>query len=781
METKCKTNIGLVTLFKSNYGSALQCYSLKHEIEKRGYECDVLEQKLEGNEIYISKINTLLTLIANSLTHPSYFKSFREKRKSSNLSISSLNGIAAEKINFFVKTQIKPLRLSLSQLKSIGNDSEYSFFVAGSDQVWNGISPYQPFYFLNFSVDCKKIAYAPSFGGTEIKKYNRRYFKKSIKNFSHVSAREDEGVEIINNLTQRVVPRVADPTVLLSNEEWIQFSENCTVPEDEYVFVHFLDRLSDVAIKVLQIMQNELSLPIICFSYPHNELNAFADVQEINGSPEEYIALIRKAKYVLSDSFHTALFSIRFNRQLYVFPRQYKHGQEQSSRIISLLNNSDCINRYIKETPECLKELPNDAYDSSEFFDKERQNAIEFLDKAIGCKKGSDNQLKSEKKCVGCGICELVCPKKAIKMCSSERGFLIPNVNQDLCINCGLCAKVCHQTTERSHEFIKKGYIAFNTNHSLRAKSASGGIFSSIASSFLENGGVVVGARLYFEDGKPICKHSLAHNQDELEWILASKYVQSDCRAAFIDVKQQIALGVKILFAGTSCQIAALYKYLGANQLSNLYTIDLVCHGVPGIDIFSDYINYLEKESGKRIIDYKFRSKTNGEIKYEETIYFEDKSVICRPYSESIYCNMFLNRVSYREACYRCDYASLSKPADITIGDYFEARKDYPELFIAGSKFHGIMDISCMIIHSKQGLSVMEKYGGNVYSQEISVECIQNSHEQLCHSSKQSTFRLKFFKLYSKGGFKGVEQYYQRRNMLLKIPRMILSIVKRRN
>lgn len=45
--------------------------------------------------------------------------------------------------------------------------------------------------------------------------------------------------------------------------------------------------------------------------------------------------------------------------------------------------------------------------------------------------------------CTGCSVCLNVCYANAIKMISSEKDFLYPEVDVALCVNCKQCMKKC--------------------------------------------------------------------------------------------------------------------------------------------------------------------------------------------------------------------------------------------------------------------------------------------------------------------------------------------------
>ena len=86
-----------------------------------------------------------------------------------------------------------------------------------------------------------------------------------------------------------------------------------------------------------------------------------------------------------------------------------------------------------------------------------------------------------------------------------------------------------------------------------------------------------------------------------------SKYIQSRTDGIYKQVKADLKEGRKVLFSGTSCQVASLKRFVG--DAPNLYTIDLVCHGVPKEKLFQDYISFYESKNKCTVKNVSFRSK----------------------------------------------------------------------------------------------------------------------------------------------------------------------------
>lgn len=55
-----------------------------------------------------------------------------------------------------------------------------------------------------------------------------------------------------------------------------------------------------------------------------------------------------------------------------------------------------------------------------------------------------------------------------------------------------------------------------------------------------------------------------------------------------------------------------LKGYLG-REYENLYTIDIICHGVPNAKWFQDYIKVFETKLQGSIYSYNFRDKSRGQ------------------------------------------------------------------------------------------------------------------------------------------------------------------------
>lgn len=280
-------------------------------------------------------------------------------------------------------------------------------------------------------------------------------------------------------------------------------------------------------------------------------------------------------------------------------------------------------------------------------------------------------------KCTGCRSCLLSCPKACIFMQENSEGFLYPLVDAEKCVDCGLCVKKCPILSPVKLDWVKPDRYALILNDkNILSDSSSGGLFAGIASYFLENGGVVYGAAY---DENLNVHHIGIESSEELYKIQGSKYVTSNTEKTFERVKLNLQDGKRVLYSGSPCQIAGLKAYLG-KEYENLYTMDLICHGVPSAKLFRKYLEWLGKRNHGKIVYYGFRDKDvagwscGGKVKTKT----KTKTIegFCDPYY-----HQFLICGTYRESCYVCPFArSTQRIGDITMGDFWGTDKDYPEI-----------------------------------------------------------------------------------------------------
>ncbi len=276
--------------------------------------------------------------------------------------------------------------------------------------------------------------------------------------------------------------------------------------------------------------------------------------------------------------------------------------------------------------------------------------------------------------CYGCEACANVCPKKAINMVSADDGFIYPTVDDSLCINCGACQRVCPAINRVYDNFPSPKVFAAMANDDVRAKSASGGVFSLLAEYVLDQGGYVVGAA--FDDGYLSVSHIMINSKAELDRLRRSKYIQSRNGDIYKQVKEKLAEGAYVLFTGTPCQCAALKSFL-KKPYDKLIIVDLICHGTPSQKAWEGFVK--EVSAGKQIADVNFRYK--GVIGWSATTYlkFDDGTEYVKLFKDDPFEQAASKNLISRKSCSSCQFARVPRQGDLTIGDFWGISKKYDD------------------------------------------------------------------------------------------------------
>ena len=342
--------------------------------------------------------------------------------------------------------------------------------------------------------------------------------------------------------------------------------------------------------------------------------------------------------------------------------------------------------------------------------------------------------------CCGCSACVQRCPKQCISMNEDEEGFLYPIVDSSLCINCGLCEKVCPVTHQSSPKQPQSVYAAINPNEHIRKNSSSGGIFTLLAERIIEMRGIVFGAK--FSPTWEIV-HGSTETKEGLAPFRGSKYVQSEISKSYIEAQAYLKKGRYVLFSGTPCQIAGLHSFL-QKSYDNLFTVDIVCHGVPSPLVWRTYLK--KYQTLGTISQISFRDKTTGWEKYSFSIK-GDNSSLTECFTQNIYMQGFLKDLYLRPSCYHCPAKSGKSNSDITLADYWGIQDFHPDM-------DDDKGTSLVLIHSKKGEQLFASL--NCKSKKTSYAEALAGNPSITHSVPSPLLRENFWKLYALNGIAAI-------------------------
>lgn len=358
-------------------------------------------------------------------------------------------------------------------------------------------------------------------------------------------------------------------------------------------------------------------------------------------------------------------------------------------------------------------------------------------------------EIMNDKKCSGCMACANICPKAAIKIKKIE-GFEYPYIDEDICVKCGKCNISCPIINDSEEKkYSQKVYAAKNKNTQIRMNSSSGGVFTIIAEWILDNDGVVFGAKF---NEKMQVVHAYTETKEGLAVFRGSKYVQSKIGTSYKKVKEFLENGKKVLFTGTPCQVEGLLSFLG-KKYDNLYTQDIICHGIPSPFVWEKYLEYIEKIHGDSITNINFREKkqkgwTNYQVRYN----YENYEEIIN-HKDDLYMQIFLRNIALRESCYNCKFKKILRNSDFTIADFWGINTINPE-------FNDEKGVSALIINSNKGLEIFDNIKNKLEYTSQKIENIVKYNLCIKNSSARDKDRDIFIKELEENGFDFVIKKY---------------------
>lgn len=320
-------------------------------------------------------------------------------------------------------------------------------------------------------------------------------------------------------------------------------------------------------------------------------------------------------------------------------------------------------------------------------------------------------RITDKTQCCGCSACFTACPKDAITMKPDALGFRYPEVDADRCIDCGICEKVCAFGPVGDGALPEPFAVRHKDFPSVR-ESTSGAAFTALSDKVLDEGGSVYGAA--YDEGFRVV-HKRAETRKERDGFRKSKYVQSDMGDVFRQVRADLKEGKKVLFSGTPCQVAGLKSYIGPALCKGLYLVDIVCHGVPSPKVWEAYLEWMQEREGGKVLGVNFRDKAYGWRSCVETFEFKGKKVASKSYAF-----MYYKHLALRESCSVCPYASVRRPSDITLADYWRKDKTCPD-FASDN-----MGCSLVLCHTSKGRELLQSVSDSLMMAHADLgQCIQ--------------------------------------------------------
>ena len=373
-------------------------------------------------------------------------------------------------------------------------------------------------------------------------------------------------------------------------------------------------------------------------------------------------------------------------------------------------------------------------------------------------------------KCTGCCVCVSACPVGCITMEPDELGFLYPKTNSASCINCGKCIEVCPVSNGLSIKRCddKMTSLAIkNKDVAIRLESSSGGVFSLIAEKVISGGGIVYGAVF---DEEFYVVHMGVTDAQSLFRIRGSKISQSDTSSVFKEVKDHLDSNRTVLFTGTPCQVSGLYNYLGKDY-DNLFTQDLICHGVCSPVVLRKYLKEKEVNQGAKIHTVCLRNKDNGWRDYSVRLEFDNGTQYLISHSKDDLMRIYLRNYALRTSCYNCSFKGDNRCSDITLADLWGAEKMVPSL-------DDNKGLSLVICRTLKGKKLIESVLSETESRPINYELAVSFNKSAIESAKEPVNNASFRDDLNNMDLNLLVKKYCKVSLITKLKRIVKHIVR---
>ena len=364
--------IGIITLSASyNCGSMLQSYALKEALKKYG-DVEIINFSSEASHFYYDIVpKTFIAQIKMELHHKGIVKKLKKETAA------------------YIDFQKKFLRITgkeyfTKDLSEIAD--KYDIIVAGSDQIWNVcMGDFDEAFLCNWTAK-KKIAYAPSLGGHDIRESNNSQKLISyIKDFACVSVRESVGKKCLDEILERDIPKVLDPTLIFGNDNWLKIIKKPKI-QGEYIFFYSWAYCYEELRDIVSSRAKETGLPVYVIDAhkwrTHNyKEDSFILYEE--AGPLAFLSLMANAKECFVESFHGMLFAYMFKKDFWLLDthEDYNALDARLKELVELVGAKNrIVTKFNKTSIDFNQEFP---YKKNDYLESMQNVSWNYLDKAF--------------------------------------------------------------------------------------------------------------------------------------------------------------------------------------------------------------------------------------------------------------------------------------------------------------------------------------------------------------------------------------------------------------
>lgn len=383
--------VGIVTIVRcNNYGAELQAFALQRKMALMGLRAEIIDYLFykhpEARHTVASRPfyhfpltwrvkELLLPLVERLRTLP--YAGAAKRRRHNFDDFHRRNTV-------FSKTRFRcceELEEAFGGQASCG--AQYDVYCVGSDQVWSphcytNLSP----YFLAFAPPGRRrFSYASSFGVVDVPEEAKPRYAEGLRGLDVIGVREATGADIVRRLTQRQATVVADPTLLLTAEQWRKVAKYHKVPQRPYLLLYVLAESGYITRVARQVAQERgLGIVRICKCAARQDWGASGIDDILDAGPDDFVGLFDRAQVVLTNSFHGTAFSLIFGKD---FRACLRPQGAKNSRITDLLRRLELMERIQYEDEPLSAVAPLNTAELEERLRGLRTEAESFINRAI--------------------------------------------------------------------------------------------------------------------------------------------------------------------------------------------------------------------------------------------------------------------------------------------------------------------------------------------------------------------------------------------------------------
>lgn len=368
-----KNTVAIATFVSNNYGTCLQAFALKQAVEKLGYEATIYSfRNKKSNNMPQKRILGIISLLVRN--NPIKLLRFLSARK-----YWKMNDC---QFKIFIEKYLSPqdgLKLTDDTIKS------FMCAITGSDMVWS--PEYRDSldsYFLQWISQAKRIAYAPSFGSTDVGVEIQERYRYLIQGIHRLSCREKSGCDFIKTLTGLDSKLVCDPTLLFDDTEWLKIlpikreTEKC-------ILVNCFGGLSNSDARELKKIADCKGFAVHYLNIGIAETLNEADSKYEGYGPLQFLSLSRNSQFQIVNGYHGLLFALIFNKPFVVLHRYGDdHWGTHEKRMADLLDYLGLLDRYITSLSEIKEEyFTLDYTETNQKIMQLRQESWNYLSESL--------------------------------------------------------------------------------------------------------------------------------------------------------------------------------------------------------------------------------------------------------------------------------------------------------------------------------------------------------------------------------------------------------------